>query len=82
MTLVLATAVLTFEKVHDFLVLSERPSLWWASLYSRALTTICVDEVPTPPFPPDHRQAGERGAIKRVRANKSRNALVKEAFAA
>jgi len=52
---------ISFEKVRRFLVFSLRP-LWWASLYSRALTTIC-DRRRSPgfPFPPDHRQAGERG---------------------
>ena len=40
--------------------------IWWASLYSRALTTtlylcVVVDDLtksPGPPFPPDHHQAG------------------------
>ena len=36
-----------FENVRGVSVPSLRP-LWWASLYSRALTTICVDEVPAP----------------------------------
>ena len=35
------------RKLRPFSVLKKRP-LWWASLYSRALTTICVDEVPAP----------------------------------
>ena len=56
-----------FEKVRRFLVPSERP-LWWSSLYSRAsflLSTICVVRRRSsgPPFPPDHRQAGELRAI-------------------
>ena len=58
----------TFEKVQAVLVLWERP-LWWASLYSRALTTICVDEVPAPrsgsrqtSVQPDHRQARVQAA--------------------
>ena len=42
--------LVAFEKVRRFSVLWERP-LWWASLYSRALTTICVDEKSRPPVP-------------------------------
>ena len=39
--------VTTFDERLSFSVLLERP-LWRASLYSRALTTICVHEVPAP----------------------------------
>jgi hypothetical protein len=56
----LAAAELTFEKVRAFSVLSERP-LWWASLYSRAFTTICVGEVPAPRSRPTTRQARGTG---------------------
>jgi len=35
------------------------------TLLSRSYYYSCVDEVPAPPFPPDHRQAGERRAITR-----------------
>ena len=50
----------TFEKVQAVLVLWERP-LWWASLYSRALTTICVDEVPAPRSRPTTVRQGNGG---------------------
>jgi hypothetical protein len=38
--------------------------IWWASLYSRALTTVCVDEVPAPRSRPTTPSGmWERGAI-------------------
>ena len=49
-----------FRKLRPFSVLWERP-LWWASLYSRALTTICVDEVPTPRSRPTTVRQGNGG---------------------
>ena len=44
-----------------------KASIWWASLYSRALLLSAQTirrRSPGPPSPPDHRQAGERGAMK------------------
>jgi len=40
-----------------------KASIWWASLYSRALTTICVDEVPAPRSRPTTVRQGNGGAI-------------------
>ena len=48
------------RKLRPFSVLKKRP-LWWASLYSRALTTICVDEVPTPRSRPTTVRQGNGG---------------------
>jgi hypothetical protein len=56
--------VTTFEKVQAVLVSWERP-LWWASLYSRALTTICVDEVPAPRSRPTTVRQGNGGLLWR-----------------
>ena len=56
---------ISFEKVRPFLVLSERP-LWWASLYSRALTTICVDEDPAPRSRPTTVRQGNGGGYNRL----------------
>ena len=48
------------RKLRPFLALKKRP-LWWASLYSRALTTICVDEVPAPRSRPTTVRQGNGG---------------------
>jgi hypothetical protein len=54
--------VTTFDKLLSFLVLKKRP-LWWASLYSRALTSICVDEVPAPRSRPSTVRQGNGGLL-------------------
>jgi hypothetical protein len=51
---------LTFDELLSRSVLLKRP-LWWASLYSRALTTICVDEVPAPRSRPTTVRQGNGG---------------------
>jgi hypothetical protein len=50
----------SFDELLSFSVLLERP-LWWAPLYSRALTTICVDEVPPPRSRPTTVRQGNGG---------------------
>ena len=63
------------RKGTQFFGLILKASMVGFTLLSRSLTTICVDEVPAgPPFPPDHRQAGERGAMNVLTL--SRNASV------
>jgi hypothetical protein len=52
--------VTTFDELLSFLVFKKWP-LWWASLYSHALTTICVDEVPAPRSRPTTVRQGNGG---------------------
>ena len=54
---------------------SHEKGLYWASLYSRALTTICVDEVPAPRSRPTTVRQGNGGLYRPLWASLQSRAL-------